>query len=254
MICESRLRGGRRGGAGGERRGARAPPGRRGIEHRSGSAALIAYRASVRCLPPQLGFAAERSWSAGPAPFWPAILVVAFLCLPAERFAVLEQALGAAEQVERRSSRPARRGRFRSVARRPPLTLSILADGFEVDLAFEVEREVGQFVSARRAGRPSPSSGWSSSGVVDARGADQRARRAGVGGELRFACRRVPMWALSSSSPFGSVTETACEVRFAGLALVSSAWIAGWPRRLRPPVSFRLSFGANGRIAQLATW
>ena len=35
---------------------------------------------------------------------------------------------------------------------------------------------------------------------------------------------------------------------------VRVAWIAGWPRRLVPPVSFRASFGPNARLAQLPAW
>ena len=49
------------------------------------------------------------------------------------------------------------------------------------------------------------------------------------------------MWALSSSSPFGSVTETLRVLASPGLA-VRTAWIAGWPRRLIEPreLSFEL--------------
>ena len=98
-----------------------------------------------------------------------------------------------------------------------------------------------------------PFSGWSSSGVVAC-----AVPISEPAGQLLAAksgrVQIVPMWALSSSSPFGSVTWTTRLFASPG-CWVKTAWIAGMAEPFQtPPVSFRLSLGSYGRSAQLVAW
>ena len=65
------------------------------------------------------------------------------------------------------------------------------------------------------------------------------------GGELRPGCRPCRCGRCRAARPSAARPRPSrCWLRRA--ARLSTAWIAGWPRRLRPPVSFRLSFGSIG--------
>ena len=90
-----------------------------------------------------------------------------------------------------------------------------------------------------------PFSGWSSSGVV-AFAVPIRPSPAGQASAANWTrVQTVPMWALSSSSPFGSATEMRADVRFARLRPSDDRV----ERRVAAPLdaaasSFRLSFGS----------
>ena len=104
--------------------------------------------------------------------------------------------------------------------------------GPQVDAALErlVEQRGDRF---GRADRPSPP------GICP--------RRTGLGADGR-RCGRCRAARLRAARP----RPASCSLRRAWRSRV--AWSAGCPRRLVPPLSFRLSFGPKARSAQLATW
>ncbi len=106
-----------------------------------------------------------------------------------------------------RCARPARRARSRRWCAGRPLTLSIRPTASMSNWPFRSSDEVGQLVLG------GPQVDRAAQRLVEQRGdrlglAEPRAGGAGAGGELRPLVQTVPMWALSSSSPFGRVTET----------------------------------------------
>ena len=77
------------------------------------------------------------------APFWPVIFTVAFLLAP-QRLSLLWSRPFLPPARFRMNFETGASGTVSKVARRPSLTLSILRRRFDVDLALQVEREVGQ--------------------------------------------------------------------------------------------------------------
>ena len=116
-------------------------------------------------------------------PFWPVIFTVARFGAAAEPSLLTTSPLRPPGEVERRSVRRERPGAASKVVRRRALKLSTRADGFDVELTLEVEREVGELVVGGAQVDPAPQR------LVEQRGRDVaspslESARTGVVGEV----------------------------------------------------------------------